>query len=65
MSAVAASSLALVTGLLSTLGSTEYQSMDTSRKDVVVRLKWIGTIREGEKLDTRTMTVQPMGLATP
>lgn len=67
MNAGAASGLALVGGLLSSMtngASREYQSMDTSRKDVIVRLKWIASVREGEKLDTRSMTVQPMSMMT-
>ena len=57
--------LALVTGLLGTFTSTsDCPAMDASRKDVVVRLKWIGSVREGEKLDTRNMTVQPMSMLT-
>jgi len=72
-SAVSTTGLAIVTGLLGTLrttgvsiaGSGTMESIiDVSRDDVIVRLKWIAGIQEGEKLDTRTMSIQPMGMYT-
>ena len=59
----------VLVGLLASISSPstvshDYPSLEASRKDVVVRLKWIGSVREGEKIDTRNMVVQPMGIAT-
>ena len=58
--------LSLLGGLMQTyhVSTPEFQFTQLSREDISTRLKLISTIREGEKLDTRALVIQPMGLLT-
>tara|TARA_B110000259_G_scaffold49886_1_gene58542 strand:- start:7278 stop:7766 length:489 start_codon:yes stop_codon:yes gene_type:complete len=38
--------------------------MDCNRQEIISRLKFIGTIKKGDKVNTRHMFIQPSGLAT-